>query len=335
MRDEHFTRLLGSLSQLSEEQVDTLLSAAQAHRHRSAGTKVLDTLQAERGCAHCKSPKTVKNGHSRGLQRYRCQSCGKSFNAATNTPLSRLRNKERFLQVGECLAKGLTLKAMAKELGIAESTALRLRHRFLSSVVSHQPSELTGLVEADETYFRESQKGSKRLITRGAPELVREARDRGGKPRVSTKLGKPVSRKDLVPVLVGRLRGQPHVADKVLQAMNKTQAMDALRNWVGPDTLLCTDGSGTLRQAAAELGVASKHVAVAYSGRVKEQIYHVQSVNRYHEVLKTWINRELRGVSTKYLPNYLAWMRLQQWFKGDLKPEHFIISGIGKQLINT
>jgi len=58
--------------------------------------------------------------------------------------------------------------------------------------------------------------------------------------------------------------------------------------------------------------------AVAYSGRVKEQIYHVQSVNRYHEVLKTWINRELRGVSTKYLPNYLAWMRLQQWFKGDL-----------------
>jgi hypothetical protein len=47
MRDEHFTRLLGSLSQLSEEQVDTLLSAAQAHRYRSACTKVLDTLQAE------------------------------------------------------------------------------------------------------------------------------------------------------------------------------------------------------------------------------------------------------------------------------------------------
>ncbi len=152
---------------------------------------------------------------------------------------------------------------------------------------------------------------------------------------MSTKLGKPASRKDLVPVLVGRLRGQPHIADKVLQAMNKSQTIDALKDWVGPDTLLGTDGSGTLRQAAAELGVASKHVPVSSAGRVTEQIYHVQSVNRYHEVLKTWINRELRGVSTRYLPNYLAWMRMRQWFKDELRPEHFIVSGIGKQLINT
>ena len=74
---------------------------------------------------------------------------------------------------------------------------------------------------------------------------------------------------------------------------------------------------------------------MSYPSSGKEQIYHVQSVNRYHEVLKTWINRELRGVSTKYLPNYLAWMRMRQWFKNDLRPEHFIISGVGKQIINT
>lgn len=56
---------------------------------------------------------------------------------------------------------------------------------------------------------------------------------------------------------------------------------------------------------------------------------------RHHEVLKTWINRELRGVSTKYLPNGLAWMRMRQWFKDDLRPGHFIISGVGKQIIYT
>jgi len=32
-------------------------------------------------------------------------------------------------------------------------------------------------------------------------------------------------------------------------------------------------------------------------------------VNAHHERLKTFINRELRGVSTQYLPNYLGWMR--------------------------
>lgn len=335
MRDDQFEKVLGSLSHFSEEQLDALLVAVQGHRHRSTGVRALETARAGLGCPHCKALSTVKNGHSRGLQRYRCLACHRTFNAATNTPLSRLRNKERFFQVGECLVKGATLKQCAKELGIAESTAHRLRHRFLSSVVGHQPKELTGLVEADETYFRESQKGSRKLIARGTTALARGARNRGGKPRSAGKLGKAASRKDLVPVLVGRLRGQLHVADKVLLAMNKPQAMDALKDWVGPDTLLCTDGSGTLRQAAAELGIASKHVPVSSEGRVTEHIYHVQSVNRYHEVLKTWINRELRGVSTKYLPNYLAWMRLQQWFKGDLRPEHFIISGIGKQLINT
>ncbi|MDD5326175.1 MAG: IS1595 family transposase, partial [Polaromonas sp.] len=35
------------------------------------------------------------------------------------------------------------------------------------------------------------------------------------------------------------------------------------------------------------------------------------------------------------LPNYLAWMRMRQWFKDGLRPEHFIISGVGRQLINT
>ena len=335
MRDDQFKRLLGGLRQMSEEQVELLLVATQERRSHCLGVRALESCRVGQGCPHCKAKKTVKNGHSRGLQRYLCLACGKSYNAATNTPLSRLRNKDRFFQIGECLVKGMTLRECAEELGIAESTAHRLRHRFLSSVVEHQPKAMTGLVEADETYFRESQKGSRKLIVRGVAGLVRAARDRGGKPKVSTKTGKSASRKDLVPVLVGRLRGQQHTADKVLQAMNKSQTVEALKDWVGPDTLLCTDGSSTLRQAAAELGIASKHISVSSGSRVTEKIYHVQSVNRYHEALKTWINRELRGVSTKYLPNYLAWMRMRQWFKDDLRPEHFIISGVGKQLINT
>ena len=39
-------------------------------------------------------------------------------------------------------------------------------------------------------------------------------------------------------------------------------------------------------------------------------MYHIQSVNNYHERMKTWINSRMRGVATKNLPNYLAWMRM-------------------------
>jgi hypothetical protein len=161
---------------------------------------------------------------------------------------------------------------------------------------------VVGIFEADETYFREAQKGSR--------HLTRKARKRGGK--VIKDKG---SKRDLVPVLVGRLRGQPHVADQALTAMTIVEATDALRG------------------AAKSLGAAFHSVAVSYGPRVIEGVYHVQSVNSYHQRLKTWINRDLRGVATKYMPNYLAWMRVAEWY--DLKPEYLVISGLGRQLINT
>ncbi len=333
MRQDQFDRILANLAKMSPEQLEALQQAAQGQLHRTQGLAVVESVRGARGCAHCASTKTVKNGQSHGLQRYRCLACGKTFNATTNTPLARLRNKERFFQMGECLVRGLTIKQSAAELGVSITTAFRLRHRFLAEAVKHQPAGLAGLVEVDETYFRESQKGSRALKAPGNPSLARPARYHGGKPQGGK--GRPSKRNDLVPVLVGRLRGQPHVADRVLPAMNKVQAKEALQNWVGPEALLCTDGSGTLRQAAAELDIPAKYTPVTYGGRVKDGVYHVQSVNRYHENLKTWINRELRGVSTKYLANYLAWMRIREWFKDDLRPEHFIASGLGKQLINT
>jgi hypothetical protein len=90
-----------------------------------------------------------------------------------------------------------------------------------------------------------------------------------------------------------------------------------------------------LAEAAKALGVTSKSIAVSYGGRVVEGLYHVQTVNSYHERLQSWLSRGLRGVATKDLPNYLAWMRVSEWYRGDLKPEHFVISGLGRQLINT
>lgn len=107
--------------------------------------------------------------------------------------LSRLPRDERFFEQGECLAKGMTVREAAAALGVSVSTAFRLRHRFLQAVQAHQPQQVSGLLEADETYFRQSQKGSRKM--------TRPSRARGGK---ATPKG---SARDLVPVLIGRVRG--------------------------------------------------------------------------------------------------------------------------------
>lgn len=322
MRASLFKSLLDELPRLNPGQLSDLRAAIDALNQRVNTMAAFDVALEGSGCPHCNSFKFCKNGFSRGLQRYRCGACLKTFNAATNTPLSRLRSKDKFFQHGECLMNGLTIRSAAKEMGVAVSTAFRRRHRFLEAVVDHQPKGVTGIFEADETYFREAQKGKR--------NLARNARKRGGK-----EIKKKSSKRDLVPVLIGRLRGQPHVADHALSVMSITETTDALRGVVGPETLMCIDGSAALRGAAKSLGAAFHSVPVSYGPRVVEGVYHVQSVNSYHQRLKTWVNRDLRGVSTKYMPNYLAWMRLKEWYKNDLKPEHFVISGLGRQIINT
>ena len=282
MKVESFQALLAPVPSLTEGQLDELVQAVEKRRAKTKALHVLETAWGVPKCAHCASDQVVKNGHNRGLQRYCCRACGKTFNATTGTPLAKLHSKERFFQQGECLAKGMTVRDAAAALGVSVSTAFRLRHRFLQAVQSHQPHQVCGLLEADETYFRQSQKGSRKM--------TRPSRGRGGK---ATPKG---SARDLVPV-------------------------------VGSDTLLCTDGSGALRTAAAKLGVTSKSIAVGFDGRVSEGVYHVQTVNNDHERFKTRVNHQLRGVSTKHLPNDLAWMRLWEWFKEASSPSTSLFQG--------
>lgn len=320
MRMEQFTRVLGWIGAMSEKQLDELLVAVDQRRAEAKALRVVEDVAGLHACPSCGDAEPYRNGRSRGLQRYRCRSCSRTFNATSGTPLAGLHSKERFYKVGQCLADGLTVRESAEVLGVATSTAFRLRHRFLDAAVAHQPGKIAGLLECDETYFRESKKGCR--------SLGRPARKRGGKPKGKGKGA-------LIPVLVGRVRGQPHTVDAALTMMTVAEARDALAPVVGPDTLLCIDGSGALRSAAKDLGVATKSIAVHYDGRVSEGVYHVQTVNSYHERLKTWLNRRLRGVSTRHLPKYLAWMRTQEWFKNEAKPEHFVLAGLGKRQINT
>ena len=100
-----------------------------------------------RRCPHCASEGAVSRGMARGLRRYQCKGCGRTFNALSGTPLSGLHHKERWLSFGASLAKGETVKASAARCDVAVSTAFRWRHRFLAAARSDS-EVLKGIVEA-------------------------------------------------------------------------------------------------------------------------------------------------------------------------------------------
>ena len=98
-------------------------------------------------CPHCSSQRVAKNGSANALQRYKCRSCHKTFNALTGTPLARLRMKGKWLEQTAALRDGLSLTQVTERIGISRHTACRWRHRFLALTVKAQV--LVGIAEAD------------------------------------------------------------------------------------------------------------------------------------------------------------------------------------------
>lgn len=324
-----FNQLFEHLQSLDLDQLQKVEVRCRELRYSIRSHDAIHTLRAEPICPRCGFSDSVKNGRSRGLQRHVCRVCRKTFSQASDTPISGLRNKGRLAEFAECMIQGLTIRGTAKKMGISTSTAFRWRHRFLEDAVHHQARARPGVIEADETYFRESGKGSR--------SLGRPARKRGGAAMGKKGSGKKAVVKK-VAVLVMKTRGGSYVADRVLPDMTQKLAMPVAAQIAGKGATLFVDGSGAFRTVEKELGIKTVPVAVAYEGPVKMTPYgaaHVQSVNNYHERLKTWLNGDLRGVSTKHLPNYLAWMRMKEWFKDDAKAEDFIVTALGKQIINT
>ena len=229
---------------------------------------------------------------ARGLRRYQCKGCGRTFNALTGTPLSGLHHKERWLSFGASLAEGETVKASAERCDVAVSTAFRWRHRFLAAA-RHRPEVLKGIVEADETYVLESRKGARKL--------GRKARRRGGKAK------KRGLSREQVPVLMAADRSGTTFS-AVLRRVDAPVLAAALDPVLAKDALLVSDGGASYPPCAAALGVSHEALNRSMGERVRGDL-HVQTVNNRHSRWKDFL-RARRGVATRYLDNYLSWFHL-------------------------
>lgn len=165
--------LLMSVTRLTPCQKTELMSALTAGgREREVLALVESRLGDVLACPHCKSARVVRNGSASGLQRYKCRGCLRTFNALSTTPLARLRMKSKWLQQQDVLLQGLSVNKAAAALKVAGTTAFRWRHRFLQLAKSVKAPELSGVVEADETFFLRSSKGQR---------PGRKSRKRGGR----------------------------------------------------------------------------------------------------------------------------------------------------------
>lgn len=247
-------------------------------------------------CLHCGSVSVKKNGKYRARQRYLCKNCGKTFNDMTNTPLAGSRYPHKWLKYFEMMVEGYTLPKISEALDIHISTAFYWRHKILNALRSLGNQTLKGIVESDETFFLESDKGKKSIIHR-------KPRKRGG---VATKRG--IS-KEQVCVLVAQDRNGQVISQMAGKGRIKSTDIDkVLGDYIDTSALLCSDTATNYKKFAKDKGLQHEMVNMRKGIYVKKSIFHIQHVNAYHKRLKQFMNR-FQGVATKYLDNYLFWFR--------------------------
>ena len=297
MNTKAYSEWLREIKCLTRSQRKSVLSELNAVESQEAIIDELENNHAHQ-CPHCQSERLGRWGRQSGLQRFRCRDCGKCFNALTGTPLARLRHKECWLDYSQALIEGLTVRDAAVRCGVAKTTSFRWRHRFLTDVAELKVTRLTGIVEADETYFPLSFKGSRQL------------------PRPPHRRGHAIHQRgtgnEQVPVLVLRDR-HGATTDFKLSVASQIEEAPILGQVIASDAVLCTDGSASLRCAARQAGIAHRALNLSAGVRVLAGVYHIQNVNAYDSRLKNWMIR-FHGVATKYLENYLGWRRgLERW----------------------
>ena len=309
-------RLEKHLAKMSRQQLAATQQTIAAH---AAKWQCLDLIEAfgrrRTCCPHCSCAKFYRHGYTSGLQRYRCFQCLRTFTALTGTPFAFLRKRERWLPYLACMLRSLTVRGSADDAGIHRNTSFRWRHRFLVRTKDDRPATLNGIVEVDETYLLESQKGSR--------HMTRPARRRGG---------------------VAPTRGITKYHDCVLVARDRG---GATRDWVAgrgqvttarlcrhlpgvlaSDVVLVTDGAQAYHGYVAEH--PAPHVALNIEAGIRRRgPYHLQNVNQYHGQFKRWLAPFL-GVASRYLPNYLGWCHALHVARVDA-PASLLKSALGWQ----
>lgn len=280
-------------------------------------------------CPHCGVTHIGPHGSYKGNKRYICYDCGKTFNLTTKSVFHcHKQDLETYLKYIELMIHQVSIREAARICKISRQTSFLWRHKFLDTLQSIADKvTIGGIVEADETYFKLSFKGSR--------VLPRKAHKRGNDVE-----GAGLSEEFVcVPCAVERNKA----ADKVgtisratnLATPNRKTLQGLFENRILPESILCTDGKAEYVSMADQLELQTiqlrptkKHKASVL--KTRQVNFHINHVNAYHSNIKNFFS-PFRGVATKYINNYLNWNNFLNQLKSD-EPKEFLTKLFANQI---
>lgn len=223
-------------------------------------------------CPTCASHSIRKHGSYRGIQRYRCKCCGRTFNDTINTPLHGIHNKPKMIQYAQAMPSHLSVRKSAAYIGISTTTSFTWRHKILSSFIELKPKPSESPVVVSQITMPHSYKGKRIIPDKEAPPAKT--------------------------IIATDFRGIPAL-QLLPSRCNAVKAAQLLKSSLGYSSTIVCQSSKLLSRAVRLVDRATvrhkllRQKLVQKSDSVREQLTH-------------WMER-FHGVATKYLQQYWNW----------------------------
>lgn len=294
---------LESAQSLSSEERSKLISALTALgdtlSEKIPSPRLKELLNKQVGCPHCGEKHYYRYGQDKGSERFKCKECLKTFTEYTGTWQERLHKKELVEEYILMMSEQKSLDKISATLHINKKTAFDWRYKILNTFNQDQGDSFSGIVESDETFFEDSEKGNR--------HLDRPGRKRGTNPK------RPGISDDKATVIVTADRKNGlNMTFCGHGRLTKKEIVESLNKPLPPDTILCSDGHVSYKGYASDNHL--KHVVLRadLKPHVKKGGFHIQHINSLHNRLKKWIGSVFWGVFTKLLQNYLNWFKVKE-----------------------
>lgn len=240
-------------------------------------TTLKDYITRPANCPHCEGHKFIRYGSDRGLQRYKCKHCSKTFKATTGTPLHRLHKAGKTNRYLKALKLGLSVRKAARFTGISNKTAFAWRHKFLSSLaqtpVLKSENALTGI------------------------SIIKLAYSAKGRKKQAEKHQTP-SRSMII----------CHAGQTLLQQLPPLRSMHTAKKEINKWKNIAKTPSKFLTSAIKGISLPGKRINKFVE---KEAVWATKKET--NRIMK-WMQR-FRGVATKYLQQYWNWYTSMSYFE--------------------
>lgn len=250
-----------------------------------------------------------------------CIHCKKTFANTNNTIFYGVKKDIKvWKKYIHCMIEKYSLRKTAQICNISLLTAFAWRHKILDTLQEMMDAvELNGIIEVDETFFPLSFKGNHKNFNL---------------PRLAKKRGAANTKRGLSKELVCISCAVNHNGLSVSRISNLgkpklTDLQKVIHNKIAQESIFVTDSFRAYLKVSFDMNL--NHIRIPRN-RHKLGAFNIQTINNYHSRLKAMIIYNFKGVSTKYLNNYLVYHNFVNFAKESRKDKEQILLN---HIVNT